>query len=376
MKKTALAFALVFGVGLASPAFAQLGALSKIKRGADAARKVSDLNISDKDERAIGDEVSRQIIAELGVYQDEALTKYVSLIGMLLAQQSEKPNLNWQFIILDTDGVNAYAAPGGIIHITRGALAMIKSESELAGVLGHEITHITERHAITSIKRSRGLELASDELGDGGSLLASAVGKLAEVGTKVLLFNEFDRGQEMESDKTGLLLAHKAGYSPAGMNTFLTSLSGRNKGREEPNGLFATHPQLKERIDENVKTAREKKLTSTAVGDARYASSVKVQASDMAAIVVVPRGARGAAAEPTAKNEDKKEEPKRRGLGGLGGLGSALTKGKQAESTQASASAGGRMVGPDTNSVGGTNKNPVRVTITPAEIAEFKKGIA
>lgn len=373
MKKTIVCFAAA--LALAAPAYAQLGALSKIKRGADTARKVADLNIGDKEERAIGEEVSRQIIAELGVYPDAALTKYVTLVGMLLAQNSSKPNLNWQFIVLDTDGVNAYAAPGGIIHITRGALALIKSEAELAGVLGHEITHVTERHAITSIKRGRGLELASDEVGADGGLLAGAVSKLAEVGTRVLLFNEFDRGQEMESDKTGLQLANKAGYSPGGMTSFLTSLSERNKGRQEPNGLFATHPQLKERIDENGKTIREKKLTATAVGDARYSSSVKVKAADMAAIVVVPRGARGAAAEPTAKNEEKKEE-KKRGLGGLGGLGASLTKGKQAESTQASASAGGRMMGPDTNSIGGSNKTPVRVTITPAELAEFRKGIA
>ncbi len=381
MTKTACCVALA--VALAAPAYAralsevegQFGAIGKIKSAADKAMKIADMNISDKDEQAIGAAVSRNVIAELGVYADPAVTKYVTLVGTILAQASTRPNLTWHFIVLDTDGVNAYAAPGGYIHITRGALALIKSEAELAGVLGHEIAHVTEKHSIRSIQRSKGLSIASDEFSSQGGLLTSAISKLAEKGTEILLFNEFDRGQEMESDEVGLQLASKVGYSPAGLTTFLNHLAERNKDRKEKNGLFATHPQLKERIEENGKTAREKKLTGGALVEARYASSVKVQAAPMAAIAMVPRGVRGAAESTEAKKEDeKKEEPKKKGFG-LGGLGSALTKGQQAESTQASASAGGRMVGPDTNAPGGTNRTPVRVTLTPAEIAEFKKGI-
>lgn len=376
MKKTMLCFAVA--VAMAAPAYAQFGAIGKIRDTANKAMKIADMHISDKDEHAIGEAVSRNVIAELGVYQDAAVTKYVTLVGTLLAQASERPTLEWKFIILDTDGVNAYAAPGGFIHITRGALALIKSEAELAGVLAHEIVHVTARHSIKSIQRSKGLSIATDEVGAQGGLLTSAVAKLAEKGTEILLFNEFDRGQEMDSDKVGLQLANKVGYSPDGLTTFLTHIADRNKDRKEKNGLFATHPQLKERIEENGKTAREKKLTAAALVEARYASTIKVEASPMAAITMVPRGVRGAAAADSTEasnKEEKKEEPKKKGFG-LGGLGSSLTKGQQAESTQASASAGGRMVGPDTNAPGGTNRNPVRVTITPAELAEFKKGIA
>lgn len=380
MKKTMLCFAVA--IAMAAPAYAQFGAIGKIRDTANKAMKIADMHISDKDEHAIGEAVSRNVIAELGVYQDAAVTKYVTLVGTLLAQASERPTLEWKFIVLDTDGVNAYAAPGGFIHITRGALALIKSEAELAGVLAHEIVHVTAKHSIKSIQRSKGLSIASDEVGAQGGLLTSAVTKLAEKGTEILLFNEFDRGQEMESDEVGLQLANKVGYSPAGLTTFLTHLAERNKDRKEKNGLFATHPQLKERIEENGKTATKEKLTATAMVEARYASTIKVEASPMAAIAMVPRGVRGAASgdstEASNKEEnkdEKKEEPKKKGFG-LGGLGSALTQGKQAESTQASASAGGRMVGPDTNAPGGTNRNPVPVTITPAELAEFKKGIA
>lgn len=380
MRRTVLCLAAALAV--ATPSYAQFGAIGKIKNRVDQARKISEMHISDKDEQAIGAEVSRQLISMLGVHQDPAITKYVTLVGTVLAQASERPTLDWRFIVIDTDGVNAYAAPGGYIHITRGALALITSEAELAGVLAHEIAHVTERHSIHAIQRSKGLSIASDEFSAQGGLMTSAIGKLAEKGTEILLFNEFNRDQEMESDKVGLQLASKVGYSPAGLTSFLNHLAERNKDRKEPNGLFATHPQLKERIETNGKTTREKKLTATAMVEARYASSVKVQAAPMAAIVMVPRGARGAAAESTeASNKDegkeeKAEEPKKKRGFGLGGLGSSLTRGKQAESTQASASAGGRMVGPDTNAVGGTNRNPVRVTVTPAEIAEFKKGIA
>jgi predicted Zn-dependent protease len=374
MRKTAVCFALA--IALAAPAYAQFGAIGRIKSAADKVQKIADMNISDKDEQLIGAAVSRNVIAELGVFTDPAVTKYVTLVGTVLAQASTRPNLEWRFIVLDTDGVNAYAAPGGYIHITRGALALVKSEAELAGVLAHEVAHVTEKHSIRAIQRSKGLSIASDEFSSQGGLLTSAVSKLAEKGTEILLFNEFDRGQEMESDEVGLQLANKVGYSPAGLTTFLNHLAERNKDRKEKNGLFATHPQLKERIEENGKTAREKKLTAAAMVEARYASSVKVEAAPMAAITMVPRGVRGAAAESTeAKKEEKKEEPKKKGGFGLGGLGSALTKGQQAESTQASASAGGRMVGPDTNAPGGTSRTPVRVAITAAEIAEFRKGI-
>jgi predicted Zn-dependent protease len=379
MRKTAIGF--VLAIVLTAPASAlsavegQFGSIGKIKSAADKALKVADMHISDKDEQAIGQAVSRNVVAEFGIYQDAALAKYVALVGTLLAQASERPTLPWTFIVLDTDGVNAYAAPGGYIHITRGALALIRSEAELAGVLGHEIAHVTEKHSISSIQRSKGLSLASDEVGAQGGLVASAIGKLAEVGTDILLFNKFDRGQEMESDKEGLILANTIGYSPAGLTNFLNHLTERNKDRKEPNGLFATHPQLKERITENAKTVKKEKLTATAMGETRYAASVTVQAAPMASIAMVPRGVRGAA-EGTAAKDEKKEEPKKKGGFGLGGISSALSGGKQAESTQASASAGGRMIGPDTNAPGGTNRNPVKVTISPAEIVAFKSGIA
>src|SRR5215471_18926494 len=140
--------AAVIVLSAAAPAHAQLGALGKIKSGADKAadakQKADKMHISEKDEVKIGAQTSLSLRTRFGVVQDAKVTKYVTLVGSALAAASERPNLDWKFIVLDTDAVNAFAAPGGFIHVTRGLLGFAKNEAELAGVLGHEITHVTE----------------------------------------------------------------------------------------------------------------------------------------------------------------------------------------------------------------------------------------
>ncbi len=126
MKSAALVLTALFAAGTASPAHAQLGGiLNKANKVIDAKNKFDDLNINDQEERLLGDQVSLKLREHFGVYQNEPVTKYVSLVGTALAQASTRPNLDWKFIVLDTDGVNAYAAPGGIIHVTRGLLGLM-----------------------------------------------------------------------------------------------------------------------------------------------------------------------------------------------------------------------------------------------------------
>src|SRR5260221_2429622 len=132
MKAAAFVLSALFAIGTASPAHAQLGGLGKLKgiadKGANAKAKYDDFNIDDKEERQLGDQVSLKLRSHFGVFQSAPVTKYVSLVGTALAQASTRPNLDWQIIVLDTDAVNAYAAPGGIIHVTRGLLGLMKSE--------------------------------------------------------------------------------------------------------------------------------------------------------------------------------------------------------------------------------------------------------
>ncbi len=377
MKHTALAVAFLLSAG---PAFAQFGALDRLKKGADTAKKVADLNISEKDERAIGEAVSAKLVDRFGVYQDAAVTKYVTLVGTVVAQGSSRPNLDWTFIVLDSDGVNAYAAPGGIVHITKGALGLIKSEAELAGVLGHELAHITSKHTIKAIQKSKAVDLGSDAAGSRGGLAGSVVNRLADASYDMLFENKFDRDDENNADEVGGGLANKAGYSPRGLIEFLNHLAARNQGVAQPNGLFASHPQLKERIDRIERTIKQGKLTATATVQPRYGKTITFDAKAVVDVPTVEGGSKGVAGGSSAKaepkkEEEKKEQPKKRGFG-LGALASNLSGGKQAESTQASASAGGRMIGPDNVASGGSNKSLVRVSVTGADIAEFKKGIA
>jgi predicted Zn-dependent protease len=160
-------------LALAAPAHAQLGGLGKtLKNAQDAKQKLDSLNVSDEEERKIGEDVSAKIRQRFGVVQDVAVHKYVTLVGTVLAQQSERPNLAWRFIVLDTDGVNAFASPGGIVHITRGALGLIRNEAELAGVLAHEIGHVSHKHAVNAIRKSKAVQLGANQtLADRAPLL-------------------------------------------------------------------------------------------------------------------------------------------------------------------------------------------------------------
>jgi predicted Zn-dependent protease len=387
MKKSALSLSVAVIATLAvsaAPAHAQLGGLSGALKKAQTVKKVADLKVTDAEERQIGQKVSDKIVEEFGVVQDANVTKYVSLVGLVLAQASSRPNLDWQFVVLDTDGVNAFAAPGGFVHITRGLLGLMKNEAELAGVLGHELTHVTEKHTVNAIQKGDTVKLTSDSVGSSGGLTQGLIADLAQQAYKDILDNKFSRGDENEADEKGVQLANKVGYAPNGLISALNKLVERNKDAKEPNGLFASHPQMKERLANIEKVIKEKKLTATATVQERYAKNIKFEAKPSSAIAIVAAGSRGLAGggdekksedadkKDADKKEEKKEEPKKSG-GLLGKL--KPSSGSQAQQSQTVASAGARGVNPDRDAVGGANKNRVPVKIGPADIAEFQKGI-
>ncbi|MBA2260312.1 MAG: M48 family metalloprotease [Acidobacteria bacterium] len=365
MKHAAFALALIL---TASPVYAQLGGIGRrITQAKDAKDAYDVLKMSEADERQLGEQVSALVRKEFGVLQDAAVTKYVTLVGTVMAQASTRPNLQWEFIVLDTDGVNAFAAPGGIVHITRGALGLIKSEAELAGVLGHELAHVTKKHTINSIKKNKGFKVTSD-MAPGSTALFSA---LANAAYDNIVEKGFDRGDEEDADQEGLRLANKASYAPNGLATFLGKLAERNKTTPTRNGLFASHPETQGRIEKLSNQVTSEKLAAAALVQPRYASNIKFEAKPLTEVATVVAGTRGVAGEE--KKEEKPEEEKKK-KGFLGGL--KLSGGKQQESTQASASAGGRAVGTDRHAKGGENPSKLTVKVTPAELEEFRKGIA
>ena len=376
MKRSILVVALL---ALGAPASAQIGGLDqglkKIQQAKELKDKFDDLNVTEEEERKIGEDVSAKIRQRFGVVQSAAVHKYVTLVGTVLARQSERPALPWTFIVLDTDGVNAFASPGGIVHITRGALGLIRNEAELAGVLAHEIGHVAHKHTVNAIRKNKAVQLGTSEtLSNRGPFLD----KLANKAYEMVLENKFDRGDEMDADNVSVALTEKAGYAPGTLAAFLTRLDERNKDQPAQNGLFASHPETKERIDAIRKLAGAK---TGATVEARYKENIKYEPTAVTAIATVEDGSAGLTGSTAAKNdksadkskEKKEEEPKKKGFG-LGALKPASAPERQ--TAQVSASGGSRGVGPDRAAKGGGNPAIVKASVSDAEIAAFKKGIA
>jgi beta-barrel assembly-enhancing protease len=357
-------------LALSSPAYAQLGGLSGVlKKAQDAKQQLDELVVSEAEERQIGEDVSTKIRERFGVVQDPAIHKYVSLVGMALAQQSDRPQLAWTFIVLDTDGVNAFASPGGFVHVTRGALGLVANEAELAGVLGHEIGHVARKHTVNAIQKNKAVATGVNQAAGGRSELLE---RMANQAYAMVLENNFDRGDELDADRVSVQLAQKLGYAAA-LGQFLTRLDERNKDQAERNGLFASHPETKERITRIQQLGAGAK--STALVEGRYKATVKYEPTAITSIAVVTEGSAGLAGSkpPPTKDTEKKEEPKPRGFG-LSALKPTATQEKQ--STQVSASGGARGLGADRAAKGGSNPSLVKVTVTGAEVAAFRTGIA
>lgn len=352
------------------------GQLGQITRGVEVAKKaneVRDLAMTDAEEAELGANVSERIRTRYGVVQDAAVHRYLALVGTTLAQGSTRPALPWTFIVLDTDGVNAFAAPGGYVHITRGALALIKNEAELAGVLGHEIIHITEKHTIRAIQKSKAVQMGAAETLSGSSALME---RAVTATYDNIVERGFGRAEENESDEMGVTLANKIGYAPNGLNGFLMTLKDRNKASTEKRGLFASHPEMQDRLDRITKLIASKKLTATATVQPRYAKNITYTPVAVTAIATVDPGAAGLtggdkkAEEAKAAEKKEAEEPKKRGFG----LSRMLpTGGGEKKSAQVTASGGARGVDPEKDSKGGSNPKVVPVKLVAADIAAFKK---
>lgn len=204
--------------------------------------------MSEAQEITMGKEAAPQIAASMGIYQDDELQRYVEGIGLRMAALSERPHLPWQFRVIDDPAVNAFAVPGGFIYVTRGILAHMGSEAELASVVGHEIGHVTARHSVAQMTRQ---QFASIGLGIGmvglavigagqmGQLLGQALGTGAQ-----LLFLKYGRDDEKQSDDLGLKYMTAAGYAPAEMPRLFHTLARQTQaagGARVPEWQ-STHP--------------------------------------------------------------------------------------------------------------------------------------
>ena len=233
------------------------------------------VTISEAQEIAIGREADAQIKGEMGVYEDQQLQQYVEEIGIAVAASSHRPDLDWQFAIVDSPVINAFALPGGYIYLTRGMMAYLSDEAELAGVLGHEIGHVTARHSVQAYSRSTGATWG---------LLAAQIfvpamrtpygapmglGDAAGAGLG-MLFLKFGRDDETQADRLGAEYATLSGWDPRGVGDMLSTLAriaDTTDRRGTPNWL-STHPAPVNRVTDVSGTVAQL-LTATDSGTLR-----------------------------------------------------------------------------------------------------------
>jgi len=204
--------------------------------------------MSEAQEIQIGQQQDAEIRREMGVYGDRGLQEYVTTLGIKLAQVSERPNLPWHFTVVDVPAVNAFALPGGYIYITRGILPFLDDEAQLAGVLGHEIGHVTARHSAQQYSRATGAQLGLIL----GSIFVPQTRPFAQLGESGLglLFLKYGRDDEEQADTLGVKYASRAGWDPAGIPQMLTTLARIEEATDDkgvPNWL-STHPAPIDRV--------------------------------------------------------------------------------------------------------------------------------
>ncbi|MGH8719237.1 MAG: M48 family metalloprotease, partial [Burkholderiales bacterium] len=237
--------------------------------------------LSAEQEIKAGQEADPQIRRQFGVYEDAELQEYVNEIGQKLAKASHRPDLDWHFTALDSPDINAFALPGGYIYLTRGILAYLNSEAELAAVLGHEIGHVTARHSVQQMSKAQAAGIAAVL----GSIfvpeLRSAAGQQAINAIGGALLAGYGREDELEADRLGAQYLARNGYDPQAMVRVVSALKdqelfdaeiAKQEGREPRryHGLFATHPDNDTRLKEVVAEAGKVAATGREENRAAY----------------------------------------------------------------------------------------------------------
>jgi predicted Zn-dependent protease len=210
--------------------------------------------MSPSEERRLGKEEADEVERTMGFVRDPRIVEYVRQVAGRLAQAAQHPDVAWQFNVVDEESPNAFALPGGYVYVTRGLLALLNSEDELAGVIGHEMAHVLERHAARRVGAATPFAVLfgvpAAILGTVSPTLGGIVGGTGRLASGVALAS-YSRDQEREADDRGIALAARAGWDPAALATFLhtldreEALSGADPDRPR---FLATHPAGRERV--------------------------------------------------------------------------------------------------------------------------------
>ena len=213
-------------------------------------------------EKKIGEEEAKKVEQQMGLLDDDALRGYVDAVGQRLAKESPRQDVAYQFHVVDMTEPNAFALPGGYVYVTRGLLALVNTEDELAGVVGHEIGHVAARHTVQRVSRQGPFALITNLVSGVTGFFVPLVGDIVGgVGNlaQSLVFSPYSRSQESQADEVGQAMAAKAGWNPVGLATFLDTL-GREEallsdGPRKPS-FFDSHPATPDRVKHTTKYAK------------------------------------------------------------------------------------------------------------------------
>lgn len=200
-----------------------------------------------EEERNIGRTVAGSLLGAAPLVRDDDLQRYVNAVGRWVALQSERPDLAWRFGVIDTEDINAFAAPGGYVFITKGLYRRLDNEAQLAGVLAHEIGHVIRKHHLRMMQQSRALaELGGavgKKAGESSQIAGNFLGNFWEAFARGL-----DKDAEFEADRIGMVLAARAGYDAYGLPTVLQEIGHLSASDGRVAFLFKTHPHPDERF--------------------------------------------------------------------------------------------------------------------------------
>lgn len=251
LRRLRVAVAACAALAVATPAAAQFD-IGGLLRGAQNAKKLGDSlrKISEAEEITLGGDLASIILGAAPLVEDPAKQLYVNRLGRWLAAHSDRPDLPWRFGIVDSPDVNAFSMPGGYVLITRGMFDRMRNESELAGVLAHEIAHVARKDHLGALQqslRNSALGGFTEYVGGGGGLAGTFKTALINAG-KDMFTRGLNKDDEFDADRIGVVIAARSGYSPYGLVGVLQTLSAvpDEKGFALHN---RTHPLPVERIE-------------------------------------------------------------------------------------------------------------------------------
>src|SRR5205814_4449505 len=214
-----------------------------------AAGLLSGCGVSTQQEVQMGQDEAQQVNAQLPMVQDAIIQNYVNALGQSIARTTSRSDLDWQFRVVNSSVVNAFALPGGFVYVNRGVLERASNMSEVAGVLGHEIEHVVRRHSVKQMEQAQGANVGVGILCALTGVCQSGIAQAAINVGGTAVFAKFSRTDEVQADEGGFNNVIRAGISPRGMLTFFEKLlSEQQSGSGAALAWFSDHPGTQDRI--------------------------------------------------------------------------------------------------------------------------------